>query len=375
MNMDCTLWRWCRSSFPILSLSLGGNLRRTPSFGGLWMVKTISAGRLSSWTTWRQNIHSDNKTNDASNEMINMLGSKVGDKKQKRWFSYLKMFLVYRNILLLCHHHQVIPFDGWRSVMTLQVNFYCHSYIQVYLPHPSLQSPFCHPFPCSRRHLKTIWQFQASAVMIRQPSRHQVTLGENWDGVRFDDGLLLSVVEAEDSTLGGNEHLKGHLLGVSNVKVAADAEVGRSQSCDPPSLEHEACVVLHLQVGILSHHLHQSLGGKEANHNSSAPIQNTRTFCLRNSIKDPLLKGIKKRKIRNFSNLLCIIFQIKTWICHNFTIMVLLKTLFFNTKSHRPTHLFTFGIFKVNKKNPAKYKMITKIFLLWRWPDIFRQHT
>lgn len=34
--------------------------------------------------------------------------------------------------------------------------------------------------------------------------------------------------------------------------------------------------------------------------------------------------------------------------------MVLLKTLFFNTKSHRPTHLFTFGIFKVNKKKPCK---------------------
>uniref|UniRef100_A0A671W670 Secreted protein n=1 Tax=Sparus aurata TaxID=8175 RepID=A0A671W670_SPAAU len=71
--------------------------------------------------------------------------------------------------------------------------------------------------------------------------------------------LSISIIKAEHALFGWKEDLKRHFLWVSDVEVAEDAEVCRGQGCDPASLDREACVVLNLEVRILSHHLHQQV--------------------------------------------------------------------------------------------------------------------
>lgn len=66
---------------------------------------------------------------------------------------------------------------------------------------------------------------------------------------------MISIIKAEDSVFRWKEDLECHFTRVSDVKVAEDAEISRGQGRDPTSLDHEACVVLHLQVRILGHHL------------------------------------------------------------------------------------------------------------------------
>lgn len=78
---------------------------------------------------------------------------------------------------------------------------------------------------------------------------------------------MVSIIKAEDAMFRGKEDLKSHFLWVSDVKVADDAEVSGGQCCNPTSLDHEARVVLHLEVRILGYHLYQPIKQQEQSEN------------------------------------------------------------------------------------------------------------
>lgn len=95
----------------------------------------------------------------------------------------------------------------------------------------------------------------AAVVVIPQASLHQIPLSEY--GNRF--GLAVTIIKAEHAVFGWKEDLERHILWVSDVQVAEDAEVSGGQGCDSTLLDQEARVVPSLEVGVLSLHLRQEL--------------------------------------------------------------------------------------------------------------------
>lgn len=167
------------------------------------------------------------------------------------------MLPAYGNILSLCHHHWMVTYDSWRPLVTFQEDFYRHSDVQMYLPPPFVQSPLCALLPCSCCNIEPIRQLLAAVMVICQAPRHQISLGEYRNSIRFCHSVTISIIKAEHTVFRWKEDLKCHFLWVSDVEVAEDAEICRGQGCDPIALDHEACVVLYLQVRILGHHLQQ----------------------------------------------------------------------------------------------------------------------
>lgn len=84
------------------------------------------------------------------------------------------MFPAYGDSLSLRHHHWKVAYDRWWPLMTLQVDFYQHSDVQMHLPPPSVRFPLYALHPRSCRHIEHIRQFMAAIVVIRQAPCHQI---------------------------------------------------------------------------------------------------------------------------------------------------------------------------------------------------------
>lgn len=133
--------------------------------------------------------------------------------------------------------------------MALQVDLDGHAHVQMDLPPPSHQSPLRALLPRPRRHVEAVRQ-HAAAVAVRHAPLRQIPLSEG------GHVAAVAAVEAERAVFGGDEDLEHDLLRVPDVQVGEDAEVGRGHRRDASLLDHEAGVVLRLEVRVLRHHLH-----------------------------------------------------------------------------------------------------------------------